>query len=190
VRFARRFLLGLGTMSAVLLVASPAAAKLPPYTIELSTHDPVVGEAIDVTVRFWDDRQHTDRARWPDLHGFDAFLWAVPFEPGEGFLGLGGAISIDVRRVRPGVYRGEVALPEAGRWALCPWSTSPCPASGPARGYPGRIELLAGAAPSPAAVVPAPSTGNGATVPVTVVVMSAFVFGAAATLRRLRARRG
>jgi len=134
----RRLLL-MGLACLPVLLAAPASAKFPPFTIEVSSNDSVVGEPLEITVRLWNDIEHTQRARWPDVRRLNGLLSAVPYN-GRALSRDSGAISIDLRRVRPGVFRGEIVFPRPGRWALCPWDSSPCRRVGPV-GYPGRVEL-------------------------------------------------
>ncbi|HJU57438.1 MAG TPA: hypothetical protein VJ774_01725 [Actinomycetota bacterium] len=131
-----------------LLAMSPgvASAKIPPFSVEVSP-DPTAGETIRLTVRFWDDAKHTDRATWWDIRALNDFLWARPVGDASD------AIPIDIRLVRQGVYRAEFAVSSPGRWILCTWK--PRCAGGPAMvGYPNRIGLaVASSAPDPVARV-------------------------------------
>jgi hypothetical protein len=134
--------IGCAALLPVLAGAVPAQAKLPPFTIEWSPQTPAPGEVVRFTVRFWDDVEHTDRARWPSMRSFDDLVRLFPAlkRPAD-------VIQVDLALVRPGVYRGETTLPSAGRWTVCTWD---CPAGGGSPGYPDRLSLAVVAAPSAA----------------------------------------
>jgi len=98
----------------LVLSGRSAFAKIPPWTCELSTTRPVVGQPVVVTIRFWNDAEHTDPARWWDfLRGMPDFLHAHSVGRGpNGSLGA-AALHARVERVRPGVYRGRLVFPDA-----------------------------------------------------------------------------
>jgi hypothetical protein len=127
--------IGIAALLTVLAGAVPVHAKLPPFSIEWSPESPTVGEVVRFTVRFWDDLEHSERARWVDMRSFDDLVWVFPASrvPAE-------AIEVDLALVRPGVYRGEIMLPSAGRWTACTWESS-CPAGDGMPGYPGRLSF-------------------------------------------------
>ena len=140
----RTGILVFGAIALLLVVPGIASAKVPPFTVEASPADPPAGDVVRLTVRFWDDAEHTDPARWPDMRVWKKFLWARPAGSFED------ATPLDLRLVRPGVYRAELAVPSPGRWILCPWE--PRCAGGPSMdGYPNRIELEV-ASPAPESV--------------------------------------
>jgi hypothetical protein len=76
-----------------------ASAKVPSFSIEVPP-DPIAGETMRLTVRFWNDARHTDRATWWDIPALSDFLCGRPVGDASQ------AIPIDIRIVRPGVYRG------------------------------------------------------------------------------------
>src|SRR5262245_24574182 len=107
----RTGLLVLGVIALLMLTPAIASAKVPPFTVEASPNDPTAGASVSLTVRFWDDAEHTRPARWwPDVPELERFLWAHPV--GDAV----EAIPVDLRLVRSGVYRGEATLPSEGRW--------------------------------------------------------------------------
>lgn len=181
----RTGLLVLGVIAPLLLVPAVAAAKVPPFTVEASPSDPAAGEVVRLTVRFWDDREHTKRATWWDFRAFEEFLWAHPV----GY--ATEAIPIDIRLVRPGVYRAQLTVSSPGRWILCPWQPR-CAGEPSMAGYPNRIALaVASSAPDP---VPGAAGGSRAASPVRLwaplLALSALgVAAAALVMRSVRVRR-
>lgn len=127
-------MLVLGVTALFLLIPGIASAKVPPFTVEASPNDLTAGDVVRLTVRFWDDRAHTDPARWPDLRVFDGLLWARPAGSDTQ------ATPVDLHLVRPGVYRAELPVTSPGTWILCPWVRR-CGAGPSMAGYPDRIEF-------------------------------------------------
>jgi hypothetical protein len=128
----------------VLAVALPAGAKMPPWTCELSTTRPVVGEPVIVQVRYWWDAEHTEPAAMAIFRTLRRAVEARaidPGEPGEYDLGL---IPIVLPRVSPSTYRGEVVFPDTRRFRIA-W----CGGSYDRYGYPRRAGVLV--RPRPAA---------------------------------------
>jgi hypothetical protein len=102
----------------VLMTALPASAKLPPWTCELSTTRPVVGEPVTVEVRYWWDPEHTEPARMAIFRRLRNSFEARAIdhgEPGEYQLGV---IPITLPRVSPSTYRGEVVFPDTRRFRI------------------------------------------------------------------------
>jgi hypothetical protein len=143
---ARCLTIGIAVLLPVLAGTVPAQAKLPPFSIEWSPESPSAGAVVRFTVRFWDDLEHTEPARWVDMRSFDDLLWVFPASkvPSE-------AVQVDLALVRPGVYRGGTTLPSAGRWTVCTWESS-CPAGDGNPGYPSRLSLNVVAAPTAVSV--------------------------------------
>lgn len=99
--------------------AAPASAKMPPYSCELSTTRPVVGQPVRVEVRFWNDADHTDPARWWNpLRRFRDFVEARAIDRGEPEAFVPEVLHATVVRVAPGVYRGELLLPDTRRFRI------------------------------------------------------------------------
>jgi hypothetical protein len=179
----------------VVLTASPALAKVPPFTVEIMPASPVAGEAFEITVRFWDDAAHTDPAAWPNMRRFDDLLWAAPTGPGHS---SDEALAIDLRRRERGVYGATVVLPFSGRWRICTWAALPCGDSGPVAGYPGRIELTVGevaaspapTADSPSEQPPASTAANGSGLPPAVPALGAILVLGSLTFAVVRRPRG
>jgi hypothetical protein len=124
---------GFAAVAFVLVMPTPASAKLP-FSVEVSPETPTAGEAIEITVRFWDDEAHTDPAR--GMRHADEFIWAVPAGPVSA---AARGFPIDFVRRGKGVFHARVTLPTAGRWNLCAWAPSPCPEG--SQGFPTRVEL-------------------------------------------------
>lgn len=175
----RTGLLVLGAIALLVLIPGVASAKIPPFTVEASPNDPTAGGVVRLTVRFWNDMQHTDPARWPDMRMLGDFLWAHPAGSIEE------AIPIDIRLVRPGVYRAELAVSSPGTWILCTWEPG-CTGGPSMAGYPDRIELdVASPAADPVAGVPSgPSAPIASRVPVPLLALTALVVSAAVVVRR------
>jgi hypothetical protein len=95
-----------------LCIAAPAYAKLPPHSLEVSASRAFVGEPIEVALRFWDDRDHTRPADWPDLPRI-RWVWAKPV--------LGSKedrVSLVLRSAAPGSYTGTFVATEPGSWVV------------------------------------------------------------------------
>ena len=180
----RTGILVLGALALLLVVPGIASAKIPPFTVEASPAEPAAGDVVRLTVRFWNDAEHTDPARWPDMRVWRKFLWAHPAGS------LEDATPVDLRLVRPGVYRAELTVPSSGRWILCAWERS-C-AGGPSMaGYPDRIGLeVASQAPHPVAGALADPSADPSRVPLPFLALAALAVGAAVVVgRSVRARR-
>ena len=170
------------------LALSPAvaSAKVPPFTLDAAPTDPSAGEVVRLTVRFWDDAEHTDPARWPDMRRLDAFLWAHPAGS------IDEATPIDLRRLRPGVYLAELTMSSPGTWILCTWRAR-CAGGSSMAGYPNRIELeVASSAPKPAAgtfAAPSAEPSPSVPTPVPLLALLALVATSAALMGRFGPRR-
>ena len=184
----RTCLVILGVIALLALSPGVASAKIPPFTVEASPTDPTAGDVVRLTVRFWDDPEHTDPARWVDFR-LKRFLWAHPAGS------VDEATSIDLRLVQPGVYRAEMTASSPGRWILCPWQRRCGTSEPPTPGwredaYPTRIEFeVASPVPEPAGSFPtaAPSPSR---LPVPLLALAALVVSAAVVARRsVRSRR-
>ena len=107
-------------------------------------------------------------------------LWAHPAGSSEE------AVPLDIRLVRPGVYRAELTASSPGTWVLCTWEPR-CAGGSSVAGYPDRIELeVASSAQDPVdAVVGGTSTEPAASrMPVPVLALAGFVVAAAALVGR------
>ena len=182
----RTGILALGALALLLVVPGVASAKVPPFTVEASPADPKAGDVVRLTVRFWNDAEHTDPAGWPDMRVFRDFLWAHPAGSTKE------AIPIDIRLVRPGVYRAELKVSSQGRWILCTWEPR-CVGGSSMDGYRNRSELEVGSsAPDPAAgAFAAPSAEpSPSRVPLSLLALAALAVAAAVFVgRSVRARR-
>ncbi len=176
----RTCVLVVGAIAVLVLSPGVSSAKVPPFTVDASPNDPSAGDVVSFTVRFWDDAEHTDPARWPDMRRFDEFLWAHPAGS------IKEATPVDLRLVQPGVYRAELTVSSPGIWILCTWEPR-CAGGSSMAGYPNRIELEVGSsAPEQAAEAFAgPSAEpSAARVPVPLLALSALVVTAAALVGR------
>jgi hypothetical protein len=181
----RTGILVLGVIALLALSPGVASAKIPPFTVEASPNDPTAGDVVRLTVRFWDDPEHTDPARWVDFR-LRGFLWAHPAGS------MGETTSIDLRLVQPGVYRAEMTVGSPGRWILCPWQRR-CNGERtpgfPDGGYPDRIELeVASSAPDTGGAFPS-ADPSGSRVPVPLLALAALVVSAAVLVGRFGLRR-
>jgi hypothetical protein len=85
-------------VGAILLTSpEPASAKLPPWTCELSTTRPLVGQEVLVEVRFWNDPRHTHPARRVSLERLPDFVEVRAISRG----GLGHALGVLHATIRP-----------------------------------------------------------------------------------------
>ena len=160
-----------------------ASAKIPPFTVEASPNDPTAGDVVRLTIRFWDDAEHSDAARWVDFR-LRRFLWAHPAGS------IDEAIPIDIRLDRPGVYRAELTVSSPGTWILCTWE--PRCAGGPSMaGYPNRVELdVASPSQDPFPPVSTGASAEPARLPVPLLSFAALAVAAAVLVgRSVRARR-
>jgi hypothetical protein len=191
-RLARATLPALTAAFLIVVMASPASAKMWPFSIEIAPQSPTAGEAFEITVRCWRDLEHTDRTRCPAVGSwFDGFLWAVPAGSDRP-----DAEAIPVEFVRRGgELLASLELVTAGAWNLCVWAPSPCAADADP-GYPSRIQVLVvdpsptlAVASSPAARAGASSSDEadgGPTGPVAAAVLAVALAGAFGVRRSRR----
>jgi hypothetical protein len=116
----RVVLLSLVLVSVMVTTVEPSGAKLPPWTCEPSTTRPVVGQRVEVVVRFWQIPPPSEPIHVrPERH------WRIPRLP--GFLearsdGSGATgrrrIAVAVRFVRPGVYHARIVFPASGIYRI------------------------------------------------------------------------
>jgi hypothetical protein len=156
----------------VLAVAMPAGAKMPPWTCELSTTRPVVGQPVIVEVRYWWDAAHTEPAAMAMFrrlrHTAEARAIAHG-EPGEYDLGV---IPIVLPRVDASTYRGEIVFPDTRRFRI-----SGCGGGYDRYGYPRRAGVVV--RPRPAARL----QSDGTDVPITIALaLMAACSGLAGTI--------
>lgn len=111
-------------MTAVLLLSAsgPAGAKMPPFEVEVTPRTVSQGQSVSVRVTVMDwrnpDRVFTDFGA-DRLDGLLGVHPATALTPkGRPAVGTGPGIPIGLRAVRPGVYRGTVALADAGEYAI------------------------------------------------------------------------
>jgi hypothetical protein len=174
----RRSLLAMALVAGIFFFTSqPALAKLPPWTCEVSTTRPVVGQPVGVEVRFWNDADHTDPATWWDLRGIPDFLEAHSI--GRGRTGELGVVVLDsrVELVRPGVYRGQLVFPDARRFRV-PRCGGPYELGYPSGAIIVRPRAFFASDPGKAAPAPARTATSG------VITIAALGITVAALLRR------
>jgi hypothetical protein len=190
---ARLAAVGLLVAGVALVGATPAVAKMWPFTVEVAPERPTAGIAFRVTVRCWHDLDHMDRARCPSIGSWlDGFLWAVPAGSGSP---EADALPVGFVR-RGGDLRASLVLPTPGRWYLCVWAPTPCDAEGDP-GYPSRLDVLALERPAPttspdAEAPPRVASGSGgdggSPAPVAAAAVVAVVLAGALGVRRSRRR--
>lgn len=101
----------LASATAFVLGAGIAAAKFNYFSVQLNPPSPRAGEPFTVTVRLWDDAEHTQPSTW----------WpAGPLEDLIEFRGDAGIVPVALTPFAAGEYRTEVILP-AGDWLLVPF---------------------------------------------------------------------
>jgi hypothetical protein len=114
----RRCLTITALTAAVLVMASAPARAMPPWTCELSTTRPVVGEPVPIEVRFWKDAEHTKPVRLAGgilggiklLEFFPEVLGDLP--NGRGHSQMYGQL----RRIGRGLYVGHLTFDETWRY--------------------------------------------------------------------------
>jgi len=127
---------------AALVVAQPAAAKVPYFTVELQPAVPVPGAAATVVVRTFADSARTVPTEFAGLTTFPRLFCAYP--PGAKATRPGsctGGVWIDVQRSAADTLTGMVVFPSAGTWTLISFPEV-VGAIGP--GYPDRISVPVG----------------------------------------------
>jgi hypothetical protein len=118
-------------LASLLLSAGPAVAKLPPWTCELSTTQPLVGERVRVDVRYWEDAAHTEPAAWVSFRRLRDLLEARALVPGAQGMDRPGVLTVTLASVGPGVYRGHLVFPDTR-----PYRVRGCGGGSDPRGYP------------------------------------------------------
>jgi hypothetical protein len=152
----------------VFVTALPSSAKMPPWTCQLSTTRPVVGEPVTIEVQYWWDPEHTepaDMAIFGRLRSFTAV--AIDHgEPGEFDVGV---IPITLLRVDPSTYRGNIVLPDTRRFRV-----AGCGGGYNKRGYPRRRGVIV----APREAVGAEGSGVPlVTFTIGLIVLAAFLVG-------------
>lgn len=163
----------------VLAVALPAGAKMPPWTCELSTTRPVVGQPVIVEVRYWWDADHTEQAAMAIFRRLRHTVEARAIdhsEPGEYDLGV---IPIVLPRINPSTYRGQVVFPDTRRSRI-----AGCGGGYDRYGYPRRAGVVV--RPRPAARLQ--SDGNDLPIRIAL-ALTAACSGLAGTIAARRAAR-
>jgi len=128
-----------------LALAIPVSAKTPPFTVELDPAQPVAGEVVTVTVRFWADAGHSQPAGFTFSQPMDELLAFVPSEgtPRDW-------IHVTLEPVATDLMRGRVTLPSAGEWTLTPWPGGSGGGPSTSAGYPGPMAVSVAAPSDPA----------------------------------------
>jgi len=99
---------------AALAGALPALAKMPPWTCELSTTRPIVGEPVTIEMQYWWDAEHTDPAESAIFGRYSLTARAMDGAPGDD----SQVIPISLSRVNHSTYRGEVVFPDTRRFRI------------------------------------------------------------------------
>jgi hypothetical protein len=101
-----------------LVLVDAASAKLPPFIFEATPTSPRVGEPIMLTLRCFEDVDHT--RPWPACFGDQATMaWVHPLD-NEGALDRHDWIAIEGRATPSGATRGTVVLSEPGPYLITP----------------------------------------------------------------------
>lgn len=112
------------------VAATPASAKIPPFTVEVEPDPPVAGRTTRVLVEL--------EMAFP----VDELPGLLSLHPTGGLADRSGDIPLTLERVGPARYQAEVVIPEAGGWVLVAfpdrsvWPTQQVPP-----GYPDALEL-------------------------------------------------
>lgn len=120
----------------VLLLALPAAAKMPAFDMEAEAR----GDSVHIEVTVTGDEALIHDFDPLNLDGLLAVFPADQVdEEGRPLFVLEGGTDVALRRVEPGVYEGSVRL-EAGHWAVVPFPDVTGEIRGTGEGwYPGTV---------------------------------------------------
>jgi hypothetical protein len=106
------------TCALLLVVGSPAGAKLPYFSLEMRPSSPEVGERVVVAMRCYEDAEHT--RPWSTCLGARGTMaWVHPFDT-EGALRNDDWIEVRGHRTDSGAVRGTFELQEPGAYELKP----------------------------------------------------------------------
>lgn len=110
----RRWLPIPGLTAAAVIMAAALARAMPPWTCELSTTHPVIGEPVRIEVHFWKDADHTKPARLVEwVQAPRVFPRGAGGSPERtGALQMWGQL----RRIGRGVYMGHLVFEDAYRY--------------------------------------------------------------------------
>ena len=128
-------ILGVAALMTV-LVATPASAKMPHFSVTITPANPIAGQPITVAVRLWRDAAHRIPARIAPLD-LDRLLILRSVEPGPSVMPISLRYEADRDE-----YRASVIVPSAGEWHVVAfpnrsgWSSPQVPA-----GFPDTISL-------------------------------------------------
>lgn len=131
-----------------LVLAAPAAAKMPYFSVEVDPARPNAGEPITVTVRFWDDAEHTQPATWGPQGRIDDLLAFVPADGTSREW-----VFVPLQSVDTTTMRGTVTLPSDGKWTLTPWPRAPEQPAVPGYPAPLTVDVRPTFDPAPAATL-------------------------------------
>lgn len=99
-------------------VPQPAAAKLPFFSLEMAPQKPAVGQRIVITMRCWDDPEHT--GAWSSCLGAGGTMaWVHPLDS-EGELDRHDWIVVSGLEAPSGATVGRLTLSEPGPYLLTP----------------------------------------------------------------------
>lgn len=121
-----------GAIAVGVLTAGIAAAKFPYFSVELDPPSPGAGEPVTITVRLWEDAEHTKPATWYPMEG--------PVEDLIEFHGDAGRMPVTLTPAGVAEYRAEVVLSE-GDWQLVAFLYGRGALDVPAEGYPSSLTV-------------------------------------------------
>jgi hypothetical protein len=119
-----RWLVAVAVIGGIWLApAGPAAAKLPPWTCEVSTTRPVVGESVRIEVRFSEAPfGEYVPARWVRIPSIPFFVEARSDSSG----GPGHPVlTASIHLMNPGVYEATLTFPDTSRYRISSCSSVP-----------------------------------------------------------------
>lgn len=128
-------ILGLAALATV-LIATPASAKMPYFSLTITPADPIAGQPTMIAVRMWQDAAHRIPARFGPV-ALDRLLTLRSVERGPSDIPISLRYQAD-----PDEYRATVIVPSAGEWHVVVfpdrsgWSSPQVPS-----GYPDTISL-------------------------------------------------
>lgn len=128
-------ILGLAALVTV-LVATPASAKMPYFSLTITPANPIAGQPIVIAVRLWQDATHSIPAGFA-LAALDRLLILRPVQRGHSDIPVSLRYEAD-----PDEYRATVIVPSSGEWHVVAfpdrsgWSSPQVPS-----GYPDTMSL-------------------------------------------------
>jgi len=117
----RRVFLVVATAIAALVLANPADAKFPFFTVEIQPANPTPGQPAHVVVRTWRDADHTQSEELPGPDAVPNLFCIAPAGTQRGSAPHCDGEMVSVTRTGPATYEGAVTFPSPGHWEIVPF---------------------------------------------------------------------